>query len=111
VARVTDQENQQDRKRPRGVASGMACLMQVAAPCAVSTTPALGQIAMASFQNDQGLVRNGSNEFLESLASGPADIGAPGTGGRDTLSGGALEQSNVDIATRLAQLIFRERGY
>jgi flagellar hook protein FlgE len=74
-------------------------------------TSALGQIALASFQNDQGLVRNGSNEFLASLASGQANIGAPGTGGRGTLSGGALEQSNVDIATQFAQLILQERGY
>jgi len=74
-------------------------------------TTALGQIALASFQNEQGLVRNGSNEFLASLASGQANIGAPNTGGRGTLSGGALEQSNVDIATQFAQLILQERGY
>lgn len=74
-------------------------------------TSALGQIALASFQNDQGLVRNGSNEFLSSLASGQANVGGPGTGGRGTLSGGALEQSNVDIATQFAQLILQERGY
>jgi flagellar hook protein FlgE len=74
-------------------------------------TSALGQIAIASFQNNQGLVRNGSNEFLASLASGQANIGAPGTGGRGTLSGGALEQSNVDIATEFANLILQERGY
>ena len=74
-------------------------------------TSALGQIAIASFQNNQGLVRNGSNEFLSSLASGQANIGAPGTGGRGTLSGGALEQSNVDIATEFTNLILQERGY
>jgi len=74
-------------------------------------TAALGQIAVASFENNQGLVRNGSNEFLASLASGQANIGAPGTGGRGTLSGGSLEQSNVDIATQFAQLILEQRGY
>lgn len=121
--------------------SGAGVVTQVAAPSAVSTTSqdgfssgtlvsyiissdgtiqgtfnngqtsALGQIALASFQNDQGLVRNGSNEFLASLASGQANIGAPQTGGRGALSGGALEQSNVDIATQFAQLILQERGY
>jgi flagellar hook protein FlgE len=74
-------------------------------------TLALGQIALASFPNVQGLVRNGSNNYLESLASGAANIGAPGTGGRGTISGGSLEQSNVDIATQFAQLILAERGY
>jgi flagellar hook protein FlgE len=74
-------------------------------------TSALGQIALASFTNQQGLIRSGSNEFLASLSSGQANVGAPGTGGRGTLSGGALEQSNVDIATQFAQLIVAERSY
>ncbi len=74
-------------------------------------TSSLGQIALASFSNEQGLVRNGSNEFVSSLASGAADIGQPGTGGRGSLSGGALEQSNVDIATQFAQLIVAESDY
>ena len=74
-------------------------------------TSALGQIALASFTNQQGLSRNGENELLASLASGQANVGVPGTGGRGTLSGGALEQSNVDIATQFAQLIVAERSY
>lgn len=74
-------------------------------------TLALGQVALASFANQQGLVRNGSNEFLASLSSGTANVGRPSTGGRGTLAGGALEQSNVDIATEFAQLILAERGY
>jgi len=74
-------------------------------------TSALGRIALASFANEQGLVRNGSNQFLASLSSGQANVGTAGTGGRGTLSGGALEQSNVDIATQFAQLIVAERSY
>jgi flagellar hook protein FlgE len=74
-------------------------------------TSSLGQIALASFSNEEGLVRTGSNEFESSLASGSAVIGQPGTGGRGSLSGGALEQSNVDIATQFAELILAERDY
>lgn len=74
-------------------------------------TAAIGQIALASFQNNQGLVRNGSNEFLSSLTSGEPSIGVPGSAGRGTLSGGSLEQSNVDLATQFAQLIIEERAY
>lgn len=74
-------------------------------------TSSLGQIALATFSNEQGLIRNGSNEFLSSLASGAANIGQPGTGGRGSLSGGSLEESNVDIATQFAELIVAERGY
>jgi len=74
-------------------------------------TQALGQILLANFPNEQGLVRNGSNEFSSSLASGAPIIGAPGTGGRGTLSGGSLEQSNVDISTQFANLILAQSGY
>lgn len=74
------------------------------------TTP-LGQIALASFANEQGLNRNGSNEFLSTLSSGAADVGAPATGGRGALTGGSLEQSNVDIATQFAKLIVAQSSY
>ncbi len=74
-------------------------------------TAAIGQIALASFQNDQGLVRDGSNNYLASLSSGQPSIGAPGTGARGSLSGGSLEESNVDLATQFANLIIEERSY
>lgn len=74
-------------------------------------TQPLGQIALASFANEQGLSRNGENEFLATLASGAANVGAPTTGGRGALSGGALEQSNVDIATQFAKLIVAQSAY
>lgn len=74
-------------------------------------TVPLGQLAIATFMNPQGLIRNGQNEFLASLASGAANIGAPGSGGRGTLVGASLEQSNVDIAKEFTNLILAERGY
>ncbi|HEX3738630.1 MAG TPA: flagellar hook protein FlgE [Terriglobales bacterium] len=74
-------------------------------------TAALGQIAIAQFADEEGLQRDGSNEFSESLASGQAVIGAPNTGGRGTLSGGAVELSNVDIATEFANLIVAQRAF
>ncbi|HTV59218.1 MAG TPA: flagellar hook protein FlgE [Verrucomicrobiae bacterium] len=74
-------------------------------------TQALGQILLANFPDVQGLVRDGANEFSSSLASGAPVIAAPGTGGLGTLSGGSLEQSNVDISTQFAQLILAQSGY
>lgn len=74
-------------------------------------TAALGQVAVATFPNVQGLLRNGSNSFLASLSSGAPNIGSPGTGGRGTIAGGALELSNVDIAREFAQLILAQRGF
>ncbi len=74
-------------------------------------TQALGQILLANFSNVQGLDRNGANEYVATLSSGQADIGIPGSGGRGTLTGGSLEQSNVDISTEFANLIVAESGY
>ncbi|HLI35055.1 MAG TPA: flagellar hook protein FlgE [Terriglobia bacterium] len=74
-------------------------------------TMALGQVALATFPNNQGLLRTGSNQFMASLASGLPSVGIPGTGGRGTIADGALEGSNVDIATQFAQLIATQSAY
>ncbi len=71
----------------------------------------IAQIALATFSNEQGLLRNGSNDFLATLSSGAANIGAPDTAGRGAITGGSLELSNADIATEFSQLILAERGY
>ena len=74
-------------------------------------TNPIAQLALANFANEQGLQRVGANSYLSTLASGAAVIGAPGTGGRGDITGGALEQSNVDIATEFANLIVAQRGF
>ncbi|HEX6880533.1 MAG TPA: flagellar hook protein FlgE [Terriglobales bacterium] len=74
-------------------------------------TKVLGQIALANFANLQGLLREGHNCFSATLSSGQAVVGEPGTGGRGTLAGGALELSNVDIASEFARLILAQRGF
>ena len=75
------------------------------------TTATVGQIALASFADEQGLSRNGNNDFTPTLASGQATIGAPTSGGLGSISGGSLEASNVDIATEFANLIVAQRSY
>jgi flagellar hook protein FlgE len=74
-------------------------------------TLAVGQIALASFANPQGLLQNGANNFVSSLASGQPTIGAPNSGGLGSLTGGSLEQSNVDMATEFSRLILAQRDY
>jgi flagellar hook protein FlgE len=74
-------------------------------------TVALGEIALATFPNYDGLTNLGANDYQASLASGAPSVGAPGTGGSGTLDGGSLEASNVDIATAFTMLIQAERGY
>ena len=74
-------------------------------------TMVLGQLALANFGNEQGLRRDGHNNYSATLASGSSVIGVPGSGGRGTLTGGALEASNVDIATEFSAMITAERDY
>lgn len=74
-------------------------------------TQALGQIALASFSNVQGLQAIGGNDYVPTLASGAAVAGVANTGGRGTLTGGALEMSNVDISTEFTRLIVTQRGF
>jgi flagellar hook protein FlgE len=72
---------------------------------------AVGQLAIANFNNPVGLVKLGSNMYGENQSAGVPNIGAAGTGGRGTLIGSALEQSNVDIATEFSNMILAQRGY
>jgi flagellar hook protein FlgE len=72
---------------------------------------ALGQVAIASFANNQGLADVGNNDYQTTAASGPAVIGVAGTGGRGTIVGGSVEQSNVNIATEFAKLIVAQQAY
>ncbi|HXY78151.1 MAG TPA: flagellar hook protein FlgE [Candidatus Acidoferrales bacterium] len=74
-------------------------------------TQALGQLALANFSNPDGLQLDGNTDYTPTLASGAAVAGVPGTGGLGTVSGGALEESNVDIATEFANLIVAQRGF
>ncbi|MGA3068687.1 MAG: flagellar hook protein FlgE [Terracidiphilus sp.] len=74
-------------------------------------TLALGQVAVASFANNQGLASVGNNDYLSTAASGAAVIGLAGTGGSGTIVGGSVEQSNVDIATEFAKLIVAQQAY
>ena len=82
-----------------------------ASRAATGRTITIAQLALASFNNPQGLVKLGSNRFGESEGSGIPNIGTASTGGRGSIFGGALEQSNVDIAQEFTQMILAQRGY
>jgi flagellar basal-body rod protein FlgG len=71
----------------------------------------LGQITLAGFTNEKGLEATGSNLFLETAASGPALIAAPGENGLGTLRQGFLEDSSVDAVREITDLIEAQRGY
>ncbi|RZU39580.1 flagellar hook protein FlgE [Edaphobacter modestus] len=74
-------------------------------------TQVVGQVAVASVTNTQGMVRVGNNSYETTAASGDAVVGVAGTGGRGTIEDSTLEQSNVDISTEFANLIVAQRSF
>ncbi len=72
---------------------------------------ALGQVAVATVVNTQGLQQIGDNLFLATAGSGQAEVGIAGTGGRGTIKGGYVESSNVNIASEFSKLIVAQQAY
>ncbi|MCZ8018065.1 flagellar basal-body rod protein FlgG [Novosphingobium sp.] len=71
----------------------------------------LGQITLASFANPAGLQALGDNFLSETAASGPAQLGAAGDGGRGQIRQNMLEGSNVNVVEELVDMIETQRAY
>ncbi|MHB1156277.1 MAG: flagellar hook protein FlgE [Phycisphaerales bacterium] len=65
----------------------------------------IGQVALATFVNNQGLVALGNNLYTTGPNSGNAIIGTPQQFSAGRIVAGALEQSNVDLAEEFVNLI------
>lgn len=74
-------------------------------------TRVIGQLAMATFANPEGLEKAGSSNFRATVNSGLAQLGVGGQGGRGLISSGTLEMSNVDLANEFTNLIVAQRGF
>jgi flagellar hook protein FlgE len=72
---------------------------------------ALGQVAIATFNAADQLERQGGNKFAVTGTSGQPNIGIASTGGRGSIVGGALEQSNVDVGDELVRMIIAQRSF
>jgi flagellar hook protein FlgE len=75
------------------------------------STVDFAQVVLALFNNNDGLSPMGGGNYMETRESGVAFLGGPGNGGRGQLMAGALEQSNVDLATELTKIITYQRAY
>ncbi len=71
----------------------------------------LARVAVATFNNRQGLKQVDGGFYLSTAASGPASIDGEGTGGKGSIISSSLESSNVDIAEEFTALIVHQRGY
>lgn len=74
-------------------------------------TRTMGQVALATFRNSEGLVDLGNNLFTVGANSGPAVEAAPGELGAGSIVSGALELSNVDLGQEFINMITASTGY
>jgi flagellar hook protein FlgE len=71
----------------------------------------LYRVALAKFQNNDGLFKVGGNLWRETRLSGDPITGTPGSNGTGNISANSLEQSNVDIANEFVKMITTQRGF
>jgi flagellar hook protein FlgE len=76
-----------------------------------SQTLALGQVAVASFANVQGLQQTGNSDYQATFASGAAVVGQAEAGGNGSITGGAVEGSNVSLSAEFANMIVAQQSY
>ena len=72
----------------------------------------IGTVAIVTFQNQEGLSKDGNNYYKasESDNTGTCSADTPGSN-RATLMPGYLEASNVDMAVEFSEMIMAERGF
>jgi flagellar hook protein FlgE len=71
----------------------------------------VAKLAIAKFRSNDGLARAGHSLWMQTRESGEPALGSAGSGGRAAVVGGALEQSNVDVATQFVDLISHQRAF
>lgn len=78
----------------------------------VATSIIIGKVAIASFQNQEGLMKAGNNTFNAASGDNTGIVTATEPGGATpTLMAGYLEASNVDLAKEFSDMITTQRGF
>jgi len=85
---------------------------QVTVNLSDNTSFVCGQVLLQNFQNPGALVNEGNNLFSNMAEAGPLSaMGSPGSAGLGTVHSGALELSNVNLSTEMANLIVAQRAF
>ncbi len=85
---------------------------QITATLSDGTSGVIGQFVLQNFTNPQALQKQGGNVYSFNAAAGPlATPGTPNSGGLGQIQSGALESSNVDLASQMASLITAQRAF
>ena len=74
-------------------------------------TAVLAQLALADFANPGGLMRQDGGVYTTSPNSGNAVIEYANGSGGSSITSGALEMSNVDLAREFTDMIVAQRGF
>ncbi|MCJ8205652.1 flagellar hook protein FlgE [Pseudomonas sp. RGM2987] len=74
-------------------------------------TKPIGQLALASFTNEQGLQPVGGTSWKETFDSGIPGYDSPTTGTLGSIVSNALEESNVNLTNELVELIKAQSNY
>lgn len=71
----------------------------------------IAQIAIAKFENNEGLFKVGKNLYKDTRRSGQAALGKPTEQGRGEVLAKSVEESNVDIAAEFVNLMRSQRNF
>lgn len=74
-------------------------------------TVGVAQVALAKFENPEGMFKMGQNRYRESRLSGQPTVGAPVSGGRGKISAKNIESSTTDIANEFINLMSAQRNF
>ena len=75
------------------------------------TVKPIGVLAIAHFNNEDGLKTQGGAAFTETDGSGPALLGRANTAGLGSIQQGAVEEANVDMTSELLRMIRAQQAY
>lgn len=95
---------------PDGTISGVYA-NTTAAGTTTQVNVILGQLAIGEVPNPGGLTPSGNTAYAVAPDSGPVTYANPGANGAATITSGALEMSNVDLAKEMSDLVTVEAGY
>lgn len=69
------------------------------------------KVPVVTFPNENGLSAQNDGVYQQSSLSGQYTLNAAGTNGAGTITGQALEQSNVDTSTEFSNMITAQQAY
>lgn len=72
---------------------------------------AAGQLAVATFPNEQGLMKIGNGNYVSTPSAGNPALGVSKQNGAGTVRGQSQEGSNVDLAVEFVDLMVYQKGF